>query len=1004
MSEQSHRTAQGGRIDRSRPLAFTFDGKRYEGYAGDTLASALLANGVHLVGRSFKYHRPRGIMTAGSEEPNALIQLREGHRTEPNIRATQIELYDGLAAESQNRWPSLRFDIGGVNNLLSRYFPAGFYYKTFMWPASAWMKYEHFIRRAAGLGRGPSAPDPDGYSKTYAHCDVLVVGAGPAGIVAALAAGSTGARVILADEQAELGGSLLSTGEPVDGKPAPAWLAEAVAALGRMPEVRLLPRTTVFGYYDHNYLTLMERTGDHLAAPAPHLPRQRLWRVRAKQVVLATGAIERPLVFADNDRPGIMMAGAAQAYVRRYGVLPGRRAVLLTNNDGAYRAALDLAEAGTTVAAIIDLRPAADPALTEAARQRGIELLTSHAIVGTTGQFRVDGVTAMPLSENGVGGTTRVLSCDLVLNSGGWTPSVHLFSQSRGKLAWNDEIGAFVPGISRQAERSAGACRGSYTLAQCLAEGHAAGTAAAADAGFQSGVAPAELPAAAEPEGESEPTPRLWIVPSTLPVGHNGKHFVDFQNDVTAADVRLAHREGYRSVEHLKRYTTMGMGTDQGKTSNINALGILADAQGRPVPDVGHTTFRSPYTPSTIGSFAGEDHGDLLDPIRRTPIHGWHESVNAPFENVGQWRRAWYYAKPGESMHEAVNREAKAVRTFVGIVDASTLGKIDIQGPDSAKLLNMVYTNAFGKLEIGRSRYGLMCGEDGMVFDDGVTTRLGENHYLMTTTTGNAARVLGWLENWLQCEWPDMKVYCTSVTEQWATVAINGPMARRVLAELTTDIPLDVAAFPFMSLREGTVAGIPARVFRISFTGELSFEVNVPASYGHALWQALLAVGEKYQITPYGTETMHVLRAERGFIIVGQETDGTTTPQDLGMDWIVSKQKPDFFGKRSYSRIDTSRADRKHLVGLLSENPSEVIPEGGQVVAELKDKPPMEMIGHVTSSYFSPNVGRSIALALVKNGRNRMGDTVYLPLVDRTIKAKVTEPKFFDPEGKRIDG
>jgi len=496
----------------------------------------------------------------------------------------------------------------------------------------------------------------------------------------------------------------------------------------------------------------------------------------------------------------------------------------------------------------------------------------------------------------------------------------------------------------------------------------------------------------------------MWIVPSTLPVGHNGKHFVDFQNDVTAADVRLAHREGYRSVEHLKRYTTMGMGTDQGKTSNINALGILADAQGRPVPDVGHTTFRPPYTPATIASFAGEDHGDLLDPIRRTPIHGWHESVGAPFENVGQWRRAWYYAKPGESLHDAVNREAKAVRSCAGIVDASTLGKIDIQGPDSARLLNMVYTNAFSKLEIGRCRYGLMCGEDGMVFDDGVTTRLGENHYLMSTTTGNAARVLGWLESWLQCEWPDMKVYCTSVTEQWATVAINGPMARRVLAELTTDIPLDNESFPFMSIREGTVAGIPARVFRISFTGELSFEVNVPASYGQALWQALLAVGEKYRITPYGTETMHVLRAERGFVIVGQETDGTTTPQDLGMGWIVSKQKADFFGKRSYSRIDTARPDRKHLVGLLSENPSEVIPEGGQIVAELKDRPPMEMIGHVTSSYFSPNVGRSIALALVKNGRNRMGDTVFVPLVDRTIKAKVTEPKFFDPEGKRIDG
>jgi sarcosine oxidase subunit alpha len=1004
VSPQSHRLAEGGRIDRSQPLAFTFDGKSYEGYAGDTLASALLANGVHLVGRSFKYHRPRGILTAGAEEPNALIQLRQGDRTEPNIRATQIELYDGLIAESQNRWPSLGFDIGGVNNLLSRYFPAGFYYKTFMWPPSFWMRYEHFIRRAAGLGKAPRASDPDRYSKTYGHCDVLIVGAGPAGIAAALAAGATGARVMLVDEQAEPGGSLLASAEPVDGQPAADWLADALAALARMPEVRLLSRTTAFGYYDHNYVTLMERVADHVAAPAPRMPRQRLWRVRAKQVVLATGAIERPLVFADNDRPGIMMAGAAATYVRRYGVLPGRRAVLLTNNDGAYRAALDLAAAGASVSAIIDLRRAVDGPLAEQARQRNIEILAGHAIVATTGKFRVDAVTAMPLTEAGVGGTTRVLPCDLVLNAGGWTPSVHLFSQSRGKLAWNEGIGAFLPGISVQAERSAGACRGSFALTDCVAEGQAAGIAAAADAGFVSGIAapPAWTPPAIA-DG-AEPARKQWIVPSTLPVGRDGKHFVDFQNDVTAADVRLAHREGYRSVEHLKRYTTMGMGTDQGKTSNINALGILAETEGRAVPEVGHTTFRPPYTPTTIGSFAAEDHGDLLDPIRRTPIHAWHEGVGAPFENVGQWRRAWYYPKSGETQHDAVDREAKAVRTSVGIVDASTLGKIDIQGPDATKLLNMVYTNAFSKLEIGRCRYGLMCGEDGMVFDDGVTTRLGESHYLMTTTTGNAARVLGWLENWLQCEWPDMKVYCTSVTEQWATVAINGPLARRLLAELTDDIALDTEAFPFMSVREGTVAGIPARVFRISFTGDLSFEVNVPASYGYALWQALLAVGEKYQLVTYGTETMHVLRAERGYIIVGQETDGTVTPEDLGMGWIVSKQKADFFGKRSFGRPDTARGDRKHLVGLLTENSSEVIPEGGQIVAELKDKPPMEMIGHVTSSYFSPNVGRSIAMALVKNGRNRMGDTVFIPLVDRTIRAKVTEPKFFDPEGARIDG
>jgi sarcosine oxidase subunit alpha len=1000
VSNQTHRAAQGGIVDRSRTIGFTFDGKRYEGHVGDTLASALLANGVHLVGRSFKYHRPRGILTAGSEEPNALIQLGDGPKTEPNLRATQIELFDGLVASSQNRWPSLNFDIGSINNLLSRYFPAGFYYKTFMWPPSFWMKYEYFIRRAAGLGKAPEAPDPDRYSKTFAHCDVLVVGAGPAGLAAALAAGRAGARVILADEQAQMGGSLLASTDQIEGKPAGEWVADALSELGRMPDVRLLPRTNAFGYYDHNYLTLMERVTSHLASPASHLPRQRLWRVRAKQVVLATGAIERPLVFADNDRPGIMLANAVSTYVRRYGVLPGRRAVLLTNNDGAYRAALDLAEAGGTVAAIVDLRPEVPGPMIDAVRAKGIEVLANHAITGTSGKLRVDGVTVMQLARGGVFGEPRSLSCDLVLHSGGWTPSVHLFSQSRGKLKWHEALAAFVPGVAAQAERSAGGCRGNLSLGDCLDDGHAAGAEAARDAGVSgdAGRAPSAL------GGDFIPAPPVWIVPSDKPVGHHGKHFVDFQNDVTAADVLLANREGYRSVEHLKRYTTMGMGTDQGKTSNINALGILAEAQSRPVPEVGHTTFRPPYTPVTIGTFSGDDHGDLLEPVRRTAIHHWHEGANAPFENVGQWHRAWYYPKTGEDMHAAVNREARAMRTSVGIVDASTLGKIDIQGPDAAKLLNFVYTNAWSKLDIGRSRYGLMCGEDGMVFDDGVTTRLGEHHYLMTTTTGNAARVLGWLENWLQCEYPDWKVYCTSVTEQWATVAINGPMARRLLGELTSDIPLDNELFPFMSMREGSVAGIPARVFRISFTGDLSFEVNVPSSYGHALWTALMAAGEKYQITPYGTETMHVLRAEKGFIIVGQETDGSTTPQDLGMNWIVSKQKGDFIGKRSYARPDTARGDRKHLVGLLTENASEVLPEGGQIVAELKDKPPMVMLGHVTSSYFSPNVGRSIAMAVVKNGRNRMGDTIFVPLADRTIRAKVVEPKFFDLEGTRIDG
>jgi len=1003
MSDQLYRLTQGGRIDRSTPIAFTFNGRQLTGYQGDTLASALLANGIALVGRSFKYHRPRGIMTAGAEEPNALVQVGAGDRTEPNIRATQIELYEGLTASSQNCWPSVEFDIGEANSVLSKLFPAGFYYKTFMWPPSFWMKYEYFIRRAAGLGVAPTEPDPDHYDKTFAHCDVLVIGGGPAGLAAALAAGRSGARVILCDEQQEFGGALLSGAEEIDGEPAAAWIDGALVELSTLPEVRLLPRTTAYGYYDHNSAWLAERTGDHLP-PGSSSYRQRLWKVRAKQVVLATGAIERPLVFADNDRPGIMLAGAARIYANRYGALPGKRAVVMSNNDSAYRAAIDLAQGGVNVAAIVDLRAAPESALIDEARRRNIEVLSGHGITGTKGRKRVTAVSVMRLNDSGdgVSGAARQIECDLVLHSGGWNPTVHLFSQSGGKLRFDDGIAAFVPDRSVQKGRSAGAANGSFALADCLSEGFAAGRAAARDAGFgadNSGDVPRAEAAPAE-----APLRPVWIVPSVEPVGHGRKFFVDHQNDATAADVLLAEREGYRSVEHLKRYTTMGMGTDQGKTSNVNALAIIAQKLKRAIPEVGTTTFRPAYTPVTIGIFGGHERGDLMDPLRRTPLHHWHENAGAKWENVGQWRRPWYYPRSGDSMHDAVNREAKAARTGVGILDASTLGKIDIQGPDAAELLNWVYCNAWSNLEIGRCRYGFMLGEDGMIFDDGVTSRLGEHHFHMTTTSGGAARVLGWLENWLQTEWPDMRVFCTSVTEQWSTIAVNGPFARKLLAELTKDIDLEPLKFPFMSFRDGHVAGIPVRIYRISFTGELSYEINVPPSYALALWQTLMSAGEKYGVTPYGTEAMHVLRCEKGFVIVGQETDGTVTPHDLGMDWIVSKKKKDFLGKRALARADTARADRKHLVGLLTENPSEVIPEGAQVVAELKDKPPMAMLGHVTSSYYSPNVGRSIAMAMVKNGRTRQGETLYIPLADRVIKTTVTEPRFFDLEGKRIDG
>ena len=1002
MTGQSQRLAEGGRIDRDQRLAFTFNGRHYIGHHGDTLASALLANGVTLVGRSFKFHRPRGILSAGAEEPNALIQLGVGDRTEPNLRATQVELYDGLEASSVNCWPSLELDVGVVNSWASRLLPAGFYYKTFMWPASMWMQYEHVIRHAAGLGRAPEGKDPDRYDHRHIHCDVMVAGGGPAGLAAALAAGRAGARVIIADEQAEMGGALLGARDHIDGAPAVDWVAAAVAELAAMDHVRLLPRATVFGYYDHNHLGIAERVTDHLGpTAAAELPRQRLWKVRAKQVVLATGALERPLVFANNDRPGVMLAAAARTYVNRYGVKPGNRAVVVTNNDSAYEAALDLAASGVAVAALADLRPDPSGALVDRARNQGIDILPGRAVVDVQGGRRIEAVEVGQINDDasGVVGTPRRIPCDLVCMSGGWNPVVHLFSQSRGKLRFDDERACFLPDSTIQAANSAGACNGAAGLGDCLGEGFATGAEAAKAAGQRKAKTP-KTPMASD--AGSTAIRAVWQVPGTPARARGDKHFVDIQNDVTAADLALASREGYQSIEHLKRYTTTGMGTDQGKTSNVNALAILAQTTGETIGATGTTTFRPPYTPVGYGMLGGRNVDHLFDPVRRTALHQWHADRGAVFEDVGQWKRAWYYPRPGETMADAVNRECLAVRHGLGIMDASTLGKIDIQGPDAREFLNRVYTNAWDSLAVGRGRYGFMLGDDGMVFDDGVTSRLGENHYLMTTTTGGAARVLAWLEEWSQTEWPRLKVHFTSVTTQWSVAAIQGPRARDLMVGLCHDIDLSRDAFPFMSWRDGAVAGIPARVFRVSFSGELSYEINVASSYATALWQALMTAGAKYDITPYGTEAMHILRAEKGFVVVGHDTDGTVTPQDLGMDWIVSKKKKDFIGKRALSRPDTVRDDRKQLVGLLTEDLETVVPEGSQIVSEVWPKPPMPMEGFVTSSYWSAALGHSIAMALLERGHGRHGEMVNISLQDRIVRAKVTAPQFYDLDGEKI--
>jgi sarcosine oxidase subunit alpha len=991
------RLAEGGRIDRSRVIRFRFDGKDYSGLHGDTLASALLANGVRRVARSFKYHRPRGILAAGVEEPNALVQLFEGARTIPNARATEVELVDGLMARSVNASPSAEFDRRALNGWFSRLMPAGFYYKTFMASQRAWHFFERHIRRASGLGESPALPDPDVYAKRFAHCDVLVVGAGIAGVSAALAAGASGARVILCDEQAEPGGWLLSSDEPVDGLPAARWLAQALERLRAMPEVRVLPRTTAFGYHDFDFVTLAERRADHLPVDATPAYRERLWKVRARQVVLATGAHERPLVFARNDLPGVMLAAAVSTYLRRYAVVPGRRAVLFTNNGAAYDCVLALHAAGVPVQ-VVDARASPDGHGVVAARAAGIGVLAGHVVFEALGSRQLRAVRVQALDAQGkLHGPVRELQCDLLAVSGGCSPVIHLHSQAGSKARWDEVLGAFVPGSAAQAERSAGGCNGSTDLATAATQGHEAGGAAARTAGFD---APAGPPPAV-PERAAGGLRALWLVPHPAGPSRAPKQFVDLQNDVAASDLLLAVREGFESIEHVKRYTAMGFGTDQGKTGNINGMGIVAQALGKSIPQVGTTTFRPNYTPVSFGLLAGAELGDGFDPVRTTPMHDWHVARGARLEDVGQWKRPWYYPQPGEDLHTAVRREVLAVRQGVGMLDASTLGKIDIQGPDAATLLNWVYCNAWSKLEVGKCRYGLMLDENGMVFDDGVTVRLGEQHFLMHTTTGGAARVLAWMERWLQTEWPHLKVWLTTVTDQWATTALAGPKSRELLRALCPDVDFDDAVFPFMSYREGSVAGVPARIMRISFSGERAYEVNVPAAQGLRVWSALHDAGLPLGITPYGTEAMHVLRAEKGFIIVGQDTDGSVTPLDLGMGAMIAKTK-DCIGKRSLARSDTARSDRKQLVGLLTEDPSLVLPEGAQVLAGESHATPVPMAGHVTSSYASPTLGRSIALALVAGGLHRMGERVQVAMRGgRRATAVIASPAFYDPKAER---
>lgn len=1000
---QVNRLSNGGRIDRSQPLTFSFNGQTYQGYAGDTLASALLANGVDVIGRSFKYSRPRGIVAAGAEEPNAVLQIGSSEAAQiPNVRATQQALYANLTATSTNGWPSVNTDLMGIlGKVGGGMMPPGFYYKTFMYPQNLWLTYEKYIRKAAGLGRSPKENDPDIYDYMNQHCDVLVVGAGPAGLAAALAAGRSGARVILADEQEEFGGSLLSTREMLDGKPAAEWAAKAIAELQKMPEVTLLPRATVNGYHDHNFLTIHQRLTDHLGEVAPMgQPRQRMHRVRAGRVVLATGAHERPLVYANNDVPGNMLADAVSTYVRRYGVAPGQKLVLSTNNDYAYRVVLDWLDAGRQVVAVADARSNPRGSWVEEARRRGVRVLTGSAVVEARGSKRVTGarICAIDLAKHKVTSPGETVDCDLIVSSGGYSPVVHLASHLGGRPIWREDILAFVPGEGFQKRHCAGAVNGVFGLGDSLADGFEAGAKAAAEVGFK--AVTGSLPKAEKRIEEASVA--LFQVPHDKGTSRAPKQFVDQQNDVTAAGIELATREGFESVEHVKRYTALGFGTDQGKLGNINGLAIAAKSMGISIAEMGTTMFRPNYTPVTFGAIAGRHCGELFEPKRYTAMQKWHLENGAEFEDVGQWKRPWYFPKNGEDLHAAVARECLAVRNAVGILDASTLGKIDIQGPDAREFLNRVYTNAWTKLDVGKARYGLMCKEDGMVFDDGVTACLADNHFVMTTTTGGAGRVMEWLEIYHQTEWPELKVYFTSVTDHWATMTLSGPNSRKLLAEVT-DIDLDKDAFPFMSWKEGKVGGVPARVFRISFTGELSYEVNVQADYALGVWEQLIEAGKKYGLTPYGTETMHVLRAEKGFIIVGQDTDGSVTPDDLGMGWCVGRTKPfSWIGWRGMNREDCLKENRKQLIGLKPLDPNKVLPEGAQLVFDPKQPIPMTMVGHVTSSYMSAAMGYSFAMALVRGGLSRIGERVFAPLADGSvIEAEIVSPVFYDPKGDR---
>ena len=994
---QNYRLDNNGLINRDKKISFKFNGKNYFGYEGDTLASALIANGIHLVGRSFKYHRPRGFFGAGVDEPYAMVQLIRNNESIPNVRATEQELFEGLEAKSVNCWPNVNFDIGAINNFLNKFFPAGFYYKTFMWPRSFWYKvYEPIIRKTAGFGVVSTNHDQERYEHKYEYCDLLVAGSGPSGLASAYAAAQNGARVILAEDKPRFGGSLLTSEVSIGNQSGQEWVKNIISELKSMPNVTVKNRSQVFGYYDHNMLVMSERISDHLPKTKKYTPKQRLWYIRAKEVLISSGSIERPLVFGNNDTPGVMLSSAAKEYLKIYGVLAGKKPLVFTNNDSGYETAIEFKKNGIDPV-ILDTRKDPSSEIVNEAKSLNIDIKFSYVVVAAKGYKKVKSADIAKISDDKKQlSQIENINCDCICVSGFWTPTIHLASQSGNKTKFNEDIDAFIPGQSKQNETVLGSAKGIFTLEETLKNSFEKGNELSKKITNKENKI--SLPSVVEKKYTNHD--KFWCVP--LPEGKNYKRFLDFQNDVAVSDVELALREGYRSIEHVKRYTTLGMATDQGKTSNLNGLQLVSDVENKVVPQVGHTTFRPPYTPVSIGAIVGREIGKHSKPTRKSPMHSWHEKNNAVFVDAGVWLRPRYYKQGNENLFEGSKREAKNVRQNVGVCDVTTLGKIDIKGPDAAELLNRVYTNAWLKLPVGKARYGVMLREDGIVMDDGTTTRISENHYHMTTTTAQAANVLSHLEYYLQLVWPELNVNVVSTTEQWAGAAIAGPKSRDVLQKLFPDLNVSSEGLPFMGYIKGNLFGVNARIYRISFSGELAYEVNVESDNGNFMWEKIMEVGKEFNIQPYGTEALSTLRIEMGHV-AGSELDGRTIPYDNSLEGLVSKKK-DFIGKRSLNKTAYIAQDRQKVVGVVPLDKKTSIPEGSYLVKDANAKLPNPKLGHVSASCWSVEYDNPFSLAILKDGKNMIGKKLFAlsPVKNISIPVEIVSSHYVDPKGERV--